>query len=89
MYNPASILYLTCARVKRPTADPSKLRLAVTVGILASFLSKVIYKEVLTTKSLKIKGVYPIIFVPNIFPYSHLIQKCIHNENWEKYSTQR
>jgi hypothetical protein len=28
---------------------------------------------------LLLKGVYPIIFVSNIFPNFHLIQKCIHN----------
>ena len=27
-----------------------------------------------------IKGVHPLIFVLNIFPNSHLIQKCIHNQ---------
>ena len=27
-----------------------------------------------------VKGLHPIIFVSNIFPNSHLIQKCIHNQ---------
>jgi len=33
----------------------------------------------LNIRTLLLQGVYPIIFVSNIFPNSHLIQKCIHN----------
>ena len=33
-------------------------------------------------KGLILKGVHPIIFVWNIFPNLHLIQKCIHNWWW-------
>ena len=31
-------------------------------------------------KQYKLKWLHPIIFVSNIFPNSHLIQKCIHNQ---------
>ena len=54
-------------------------------------------KNILKDFDLKLKGVHTIIFGSNIFPNSHLIQKCIQfqqlfwnscisesNENWEK-----
>ena len=38
-------------------------------------------------KNQYLKGAHPIIFVPNIFPNSHLIQKCIWNPQlfWNSY----
>ena len=44
------------------------------------FLISLILSKSPIYKFSRLKGVHPIIFVPNIFPNSHLIQKCMHSQ---------